>query len=56
MPSLRQVSVAVLLDNFINYTIKMEEEDTRKRKVEQRSRNEVMGGRGVRVRVRVGRG
>jgi hypothetical protein len=38
---LRQVSVAVLLDNFINYTIRVEEEDKRKRQAEQRSRAEV---------------
>jgi hypothetical protein len=36
-----QVSVAVLLDNFINYTIKVEEEDKRKKQAEQRSRAEV---------------
>ncbi len=35
------MSVAVLLDNFINYTIKVEEEDKRKKQAEQRSRAEV---------------
>jgi hypothetical protein len=38
---LRQVSVAVLLDNFINYTIRVEEGEKRKRQAEQRSRAEV---------------
>ena len=39
--TLSQVSVAVLLDNFINYTIKVEEEEKRKERAEQRSRAEV---------------
>ncbi len=36
-----QVSVAVLLDNFINYTLKVEEEDKRRKQAVQRSRAEV---------------
>ena len=36
-----QVSVAVLLDNFINYTLKVEEEEKRKDHAQQRSRAEV---------------
>jgi hypothetical protein len=35
------VSVAVLLDNFINHTIKVEEEDKRRKQAEQRSSAEV---------------
>ncbi len=36
-----QVSVAVLLDNFINHTLKVEEEEKRQERAEQRSRAEV---------------
>jgi hypothetical protein len=42
---LRQVSVAVLLDNFINYTLKVEEEEKRQHQAEQRSRSEVQSAR-----------
>ena len=47
-PSSCQVSVAVLLDNFVNHTIKVEEEEKRKSQAEQRSRAEarVFGGPG----------
>ncbi len=48
----------MLLDNFINYTIKVEEEDKRKRQAQQRSRAEVRResavARGVEARQRVG--
>ena len=42
--ALRQVSVAVLLDNFMNHTIRVEEEEKRRERAEQRNRSEVLRG------------
>ena len=48
--ALLQVSVAVLLDNFINHTLKVEEEEKRQERAEQRSRAEVLRSEGRRKR------
>ena len=44
------MSVAVLLDNFMNYTIRIEEEDQRRERAEQRNRSEVWRGWGAKER------